>query len=399
MGRLVNDEQEIISKNIDNYLDASTSEYSKYLNGVPTFTTYYHKNVNASHQDVGLEQVQEVIGSESPIRYDKIDDLSLYGISQADLQYVVDENYGVESEVEGDAIVLPDTIKPLPDDFFLVNYNDTDLLFRVTNVNIDKMNGKKYYKIDFVLSTYDVALIEEQIEGNYTQFFENIGTEKNTIVENKDGLIIQYIDKLLDSLTTNYLEDYMNKKIDILTYTFNDKILYNEFLIEFITDNNVMSENNNVFSQYVIDSIFETNDRNFNNMYDKTIYSALELNNTDDLVPNNLVATEITNVNTVFYYDINTYYFLQHTITENEEEIVIPYSMDLVDNIKNNTTYTDVELYFIENILVNHFNDSLVIDEEFLDTINNHDFSIGLSNFLLIPALMFVLQLYKKKLL
>ena len=142
MGRLVR-EEEIIKKNVQSYLEQTTSELTKYLEGNPTFVTFYTKNTLASTQDVGLESVQELVGSESPIKYNKIENFTLYGLDTLTVD-MDNTDFGIDSNVEGDAVIIPNTIKPLTDDYFIINYNGNDFLFKVSRVTVDKINGKKF---------------------------------------------------------------------------------------------------------------------------------------------------------------------------------------------------------------------------------------------------------------
>ena len=73
MGKFIqekNVEQKVLNNYFDNYLD-TTDRYSKWLQGSPTFVTYYSINLENSTQDRGLNNVTEIVGGESPIKYNK----------------------------------------------------------------------------------------------------------------------------------------------------------------------------------------------------------------------------------------------------------------------------------------------------------------------------------------
>ena len=70
MARII-EETKIINSHISNYIDTVT-DFSKYLEGTPTFSRYYSKDVTASTSDVGLQNVNQNIGNESPLKYNLI---------------------------------------------------------------------------------------------------------------------------------------------------------------------------------------------------------------------------------------------------------------------------------------------------------------------------------------
>jgi hypothetical protein len=63
LGKIVKD---ILNNNIKKF-DKAIEVYSDFLQGVPTFTTYYNKDIVNSDQDSQLETVTEIIGIESII--------------------------------------------------------------------------------------------------------------------------------------------------------------------------------------------------------------------------------------------------------------------------------------------------------------------------------------------
>jgi len=111
MARLV--EQKIIHENILRHLQNTYSYQSKRLQGTPIFVTYYNKNVSASEQDQPLETVKDLLGYESPIKYNKINDFPLYLASESNPTIDIDEAFGLNTESTGEAVILPNTIKPL----------------------------------------------------------------------------------------------------------------------------------------------------------------------------------------------------------------------------------------------------------------------------------------------
>ena len=119
---------------IDSYTKNRVGQFSKYLDTTPYFVTYYHINNTLSRADIGTDEVYEQLGPKSPIKYNKITKFPLYMKSN----FVPEANFedgimDVELEIS-DVTVLPNTIKPRPGDFVLVELPKSPrLLFIVNN--------------------------------------------------------------------------------------------------------------------------------------------------------------------------------------------------------------------------------------------------------------------------
>jgi len=396
LGQLLKD-KEILSKNVELYQSLATSEFSKYLEGVPTFVTYYHKNSLASKSDQGLEAVIEVVGAESPIKFDRIENFTLYGIEELGVNNIVDDEFGIDSEVEGDAVILPDTIKPLPDDFFTIEYNTEKYMFKVTDVQFDKINGKKYYKISFMLSREEQRMIEEQIETEFVQVSDVFGTEVDSILTKESSLTLQYIDKLYDKMLEFYTTAFMSNSFNVLLYKYNSFNMYNEYIVRFAINTDVLVDRKKVMDTIYIQDILKDNSTFFE-LYERTIYYALETKNKELLISEDFTLVEINDQTTPFFFDYEDYYQCYYSNLTGLTNTIVPHNLQFIDNVINNELYVDDKEFFIENIIINYFNDNLTIDEDFLDTINNYNFIPKLSEFLLVPCLLYILKDYKSDL-
>ena len=144
MGKLLN-ENEIIEKHITRYTERAASEYTKWLETKPNFVTFYHRYQLGSTYDKGLENVEGVIGLNSPNKYDKIEKFPIWGLNE--LSYDLSkEDTGMSTSYEGEAIIIPNTISPLPDDFFTINYIGKVYIFKINNVVNDAIKSKPFYK-------------------------------------------------------------------------------------------------------------------------------------------------------------------------------------------------------------------------------------------------------------
>ena len=53
--------------------------------------------------------------------------------------FEIDESFGFNTEGEGEGVILPSTIIPYVDDFFMIDYMNEDYLFHITKIEYDKV--------------------------------------------------------------------------------------------------------------------------------------------------------------------------------------------------------------------------------------------------------------------
>ena len=142
------DEQKFVDDNAFKFENRLNSQVTRFLDKSPVFVTYYHVDSDETTTDGGFKDVNALWGKDSPIKYKKIENLPLYGFDSVQLN-LQDTDQGLDTEYSGDAILLPNTVKPLQNDFFTVNHVKGVFLFRVTQVDYDTIRPDNFYKITY----------------------------------------------------------------------------------------------------------------------------------------------------------------------------------------------------------------------------------------------------------
>lgn len=444
MGRLIN-ERDIINQNISQHIKNTYKADVRRFAGTPTYVTYYNKNIKASEQDRTLETVAEIVGKESPLTYNKISNFPLYAVNEITPNLELDE-FGLNTNGNGEAVILPNTIKPYVDDLFTVIYMEENFLFRVTSIEIDRLNGRKFYKIQYEVSQYKIPEVEEKIDTEFSTEVENIGTNLNPIIEKNDAIFIKDIESIIDDYKKFYIESFMDNKFKSLIYQYNDKLLYNEFLVKFIYENKILDNiNHKIFGSYYIQQIFPDSPGR-TELYKKSIYYALVKNDLqwfkfEDLVTFSIqknirncpFSVDYRDYYRIFYVDSdmydnritekldeeyqrykdqtilyltyddvfgkmhNTSYYKWLNLEEDENGKtrhikIIPHNNEFIKRANEYNLYEDNEQYFLENILIKYFNNKLIINKAFLDELINFVKYPCLKEFLLIPCIIFILK-------
>ena len=276
MAFIVN-EQKMVEENTFQYEQRIKSPVSRFIDSTPTFTTYFHINVDETTVDEGFIDVASIIGHRSPIRFNKIENLPMYGLDQIVLQ-IQDEEAGIDTNYEGESTILPSTIKPVQNDFFIIPILKDAYVFRVTDIQYDNVMPDNFYKINFKLEYIDYEKIEEiekQKIDDYVCILENIGTETNCIIEKSVFEKINKVKKMYAEIVDFYKSMFYNERHNVfLGETEEGRYIYDPLQTEFINKHNLFNEKNN-FDTLLLTNQYEDPKRKYK--YNKSIYKYIEL--------------------------------------------------------------------------------------------------------------------------
>lgn len=275
MGILIN-EQKMIDENTFRYEEKIKSPTSRFLDTAPTFVTYYHINADESTTDEGFSDVKMYIGDKSPIRFNKTENFPIYGLDQIVLQ-LQDDDAGLDSTYESEAIILPQTIKPVQNDYFVIPVVRGDFVFRVTDIDYDTLMPNNFYRISFKLEYNDYEMLNKlnnQVLDNYVCILENIGTESNCIIEKQEFADLEKVHHMYREMCTFYKAMFYNERYnDFLCPLDNYRYLYDPLQTYFINVNGLFNEKRELTTIVLTDQ-FEDPLRKYK--YSKSIYKFVE---------------------------------------------------------------------------------------------------------------------------
>ncbi len=393
MGHLI-DEQSFINNNIFKYEERMNSQYSRFLDKTPTFTTYFNIDNITSITDTGFLNVERIIGSNSPVKFKQINDFPVYGVESVLLD-LSDDEVGLDISYDGELIILPNTIVPLPNDCFTISYLNKDYLFMVTDVKFDTIKSNNYYKISFTiksLSSETRLQLLSQVDENYNCILTNIGTQEKCIIRSDMYEKILFMNTTYREICNKYKTLFYNLRYNSFLFV-NDvdsMKYYDKYLTHFINTHKLFNE------KYDYDTLFlinEDDSHTFPIEYEKSLYRILERNK-KSLLSNhiNYSITGINNATSIFkYYNdnvIKSIYF---------SNIGDPYISDeLLNNISTGTSSIE---NIVHKTIIDYFNNSInVIDEFNMEPLAEIDYiNYDLNSFILIPIVLFILRTYYNK--
>ncbi len=389
MGSFISDKS-FLNENIFKYEKRLESQYSIFLEESPTFTTYYHINNVESITDSGLLNVEEILGARSPIRFKKINDFPIYGISNIQLD-LSDEDEGLTTSYEGEGTILPNTILPTPNDFFVISYLTKTYIFMITSISYDTIKSNNFYRINFMLKTMsekDLDWLEKQSSGVYNCIFNNIGTEDNCLIEKDTYDKVVSVKDLCYKLINRYMTLFYSEKFNSFLFDDGGTYIYDKYATNFI-NNNELFNNPDSYDTIVLSN--EDDDTRFIAEYDDCIYRYIETRNVEELDYVRYLTNTISYVNSIFkFYSLNnvrSVFFTDTGLSEYVPDV-------LIDNIKSGITGLE-DLSIEDKLIIKYFCNTItsVYDLD-IDAIKNIKVKYDLTSFRMIPIIIFILKYY-----
>ena len=322
----------------------------------PTITDYYNQSELETSLDEHLQQEYQDLGEDSPIRFNKIEDLVLYGMPKLEANYNITENGFESDQLQGEAIFLPNTIIPKKGDFFRIKYLNQPLLFKVISSTIDTIdNLSNIYKIQWVYERPDCDEIEKQVVDNFTSITENSGTEYKSVIKNSEYKFIEKIDEVLTTLKEYYKVLFYSDRVQAFIFSFKHDFFYDPYAVEFIIKHDLISTLDDYLYITQQCSLHET----FVFEYVKSIFTALEKKDKNLGKYKTFSQAEfIQDVFGVFSFRSEPYYkILYRDYMFPNKEIINFLDEDLIGRISSNTLYSEDELNY-RNIIIKHFNNT-----------------------------------------
>lgn len=344
MGKFLNtSRKDSMSNLVDGFKERLKNPYYLHNDKKATIVTYFNINKDKSTLDDGLKIEYSQITKDSPFRYNQIDDFYLYGgLEQMAVELEVGE-FGLQSgQLNGNSIILPNTITPMPGDYFSIEYMDRPCLFEVTNVNVDTLeSGANMYKIDFEYNKRDTSFIEPLVVERFKMVVDNTGTSLKCIIKKDVYDYISDVESICDKLKEYYQDMFFYSRVETFILHHLDGKFYDANLIEFLIRNKILEGRGDTYS-HITQQI--SLPRTFSIDYDKTFFRMLEnryIKNCNNYAYGTIIEQplSILSMNKEYYFSLSYVDKDQATLNQSMEI----FNSDLLNRIKYN------ELYYIDN--------------------------------------------------
>lgn len=215
MAGLVYDENALVNGQIYKYDKFLHSRINKYTGDTRTLVTYYNIDDACTTTSLGFNTAYQILGNDSPLRYDKINNMILLGFQQANPEDTKTSSTDVRNyNISGEAYIIPGTVMPKENDFFTVNHINMNHVFRVTQVVQDGLNTDGSYKIMYSLfstNPLEINSLSQQTVAEYVMDLQTIGGEDLTPVIGKEDYELR---SRLISMVNDMIESYIARFYD-----------------------------------------------------------------------------------------------------------------------------------------------------------------------------------------
>lgn len=370
---------------------------------------YYNLNTTQSQLDQGLKIPYANIGPESPLRFNLVHDFYLFGMERISVQLENGE-MGIEgSEISGEAIILPDTIRPYPGDYFTINMTKKKYLFQVRSATIDTLeNGGNYYRIDYKLEYLSDDRLIPLVVNEFNFVSGNIGTNYSPVLSTTGYNLAKILDDTAVLLKQYFRGLFYNNKVQTFTFVYlyevcvnglNSSYFYDPYLIEFIIKNKILANTGDKY-EYIDHKTFPKAD--FPIKYSKSIWKAIETKDKDHI--NSCIISSpgiyIDDPATIFSTRYENYFEMTY---ENPDPVADRWSSRLsiipsqvIGHINEGQLFFNSPLSKY-NLLIKYFND-MEINAHDMDPLQRIDsYSNDKDTYYLIPIIIFILEYNIKK--
>ena len=220
------DEQATLSGILNTQYKEKDSNLNK-LSGARTVVTYYQQvpsgENNALVNMAGFSTSDPNLG-----RFIRIEDLSVR-MDAIDMNYNETEGNGAKSvESEGKLIILPNTIKPNPNDRFSMKYLDRVRLYKITDVTPMSGHSESAYECTFMCEDYDfyfeTSELRKQIMSDYIFDETYLGTNMRTVFEKSEYNTLLELKDIYLEIGKIYKREFWDEHLETFIVKYEDNL-------------------------------------------------------------------------------------------------------------------------------------------------------------------------------
>ena len=279
MAKLIYNEDALVDQQMYKYTKFLHSRITKYTGAGRTLVKYFNINDQNTTTSMGFDTHYQILGNDSPLRYNEIHNMILIGFSPLqpeDSQASTSNarNYALH----GEAFVIPGTIQPKENDFFIVKHLNMNHLFRVTQVTQDGLNTDGSYRIAYELFSTnppEINKVYQQTVGHYTLDLQTIGGEDLTPVIGKEDYELRTrIINMVNDMIENYVARYYDSTHNCFVLHLNGQSLFDVCGNVFMSKHGIMINDNS--NGNIVLNPNKIRDQRLDFLYQKSPYKWIE---------------------------------------------------------------------------------------------------------------------------
>lgn len=279
MAGLIYDEGSLVDAQMYKYDKFLHSRINKYTGSGRTLVTYYNIDESNTTDSLGFDNAYQIIGVDSPLRYRRIENMILLGMSplspeNGNAGSTTVRNYNLS----GDAFIIPGTVMPKENDFFIVKHLKMTHLIRVTEVTQDGLNTDGSYRISYSLYTTEpdeISMLNKQVCGQFVMDLQTVGGEDLTpVIGKEDYELRSRLIRMTDDMVENYIANYYSDRHNCFLLNLNGRTLFDPCGNLFMAKNGLMIRDN-AHGNIVLNEN-KIRDNSMRTMYQRSPYKWIE---------------------------------------------------------------------------------------------------------------------------
>ena len=245
MGGLIYDENALVQGQLKQYDKFLHARINKYNEAPRTLVRYYSINDEKSTTSLGMESHYQILGPDSPIRYNCIDNMCLYGISEFSSEDTQASSTQVRNyNITGECGTIPGTIMPKENDMFIMKHVKMNHIFRITNVIQDGLIQDGSYRISYSLfstNIEEIQWVDKQTVGHYIMDLQTIGGEDLTpIITKENHELRSRLMYMISDMIENYNARFYDRKHNCYLLHLNGRTLFDPSANKFMANHGTM---------------------------------------------------------------------------------------------------------------------------------------------------------------
>lgn len=210
-------------------LKAQSRRYYKYnisrMESKPIFCTYFNIDMGTSTMSKGLGAVYEKAGKNTPLRFNKINNVPLYGFREFNRETNKTEYKGVSVDLNNESIIPAGSFEPYVNDFLIIHLDDADLIFEVSLAQPTSLVSTPHYRIAYSFSaekTKDKQSMQDILDnvvGEYDFLIDNVGTNRHALLDVKTVKNINELTYIYQRINDSYKSNFYDENNNLLLFT------------------------------------------------------------------------------------------------------------------------------------------------------------------------------------
>lgn len=279
--RLIYDENSLVDDQLYKYDKYLHSRINRYTDDARTLVTYFNVNETHTTTSLGMNMYNQTLGPDSPFRFDQIENMIILGLSMSNPEETNVSNTEVRDiNINGEAFIIPGTIMPHENDFFILKHINMNHLFRVSHVDQDKLISDGAYRIQYDLfstNPQEIDWIYKQTVNKdpYIMDLQTIGGEDLTPVIGKTDYELRHrLLSMIDDMIESYVAQFYDKTHNCFICHLNGESLFDLCGNKFMARHGIMMRDNSIGNIVLNEN--KTSDPRIEMLYQKSPYKWIE---------------------------------------------------------------------------------------------------------------------------